>query len=664
MSVDNVQGNLLTAAEYKLLTEEQKLQYAVGSEKERQALTIQFRSEQSKAADETKGTKVEKNPEQVQLTPEQQAAKAKRHEDALAELKRIKEMSAGDRALADQAAMDVGKEGRALYKHKSIRKRLEKNLQTKVNEATKGSRQDALEGAKTDKEKEKINKFYDTLNKAAAKAKTEEMRIQDRIEHTTVYETKDDKKLHEDVAKKADPDARLEVLNKHLRSENNEVIKATMENRGVTAGEAFLLRQDGHAGSDNTYQPTEVKGLTNELGLHKKDGKVRNALKASGFDVDNDLAKNIGKALGAAAIGTAAGAALPISVKAVAEAFASVTNSLTGEVLASDHARAEKSGNIHSVGAAAIAAGTTAVLSAAMFGDTKDENILRETNIRELFKQDPDTGKPAFETMTFGDDKNTEKIKTILTELNKVDLPYEGKTQILLDAAGNRSSERLSKEELLNAYVNTVLNPPKKEEPVKEVKKVDEPKPVDPPKREFVAEVHGGEIKDVPVETGLKHKAGRLYGDNIAREGYTRADGKPLTEKQVKELINDIYTRNNVRRKTKNGTRYIAPGTWALGNQLTLKDGTVVNLKPLEELEKIAAPLTEPDSRVGFDKNKTKIKTERHVNDSGYVISEKKDGGNVEIERKDGIKGGRLEAQRQADARKAQIEAEANKPKK
>ena len=44
-----------------------------------------------------------------------------------------------------------------------------------------------------------------------------------------------------------------------------------------------------------------------------------------------------------------------------------------------------------------------------------------------------------------------------------------------------------------------------------------------------------------------------------------------------------------------------------------------------------------------------------------YVIYEKKDGHLKKIEEKTGIKGGRQVAQREANARKAELEAQANK---
>ena len=366
---------------------------------------------------------------------------------------------------------------------------------------------------------------------------------------------------------------------------------------------------------------------------------------------------------------------------AVAEAVAVATATVLdpdGNVLANSSQTAtdkDVSFNIRGAGTAAAAAG---ILAAAMFGGSEDEHVLNGTQIDKVFTPSVE-GKKFYETATFG--KYTDSTKTILTAIDKIEgLTDEQKTNILKIASGEDSREFLSSKELVAAYMLAVdashdpsvleeVTPEEEQCPpcetdcdcesdidteptigtdtdidtdvtpdtetdvdgIDQIDQVDEIDEVDIVKPEYQSEITEEPIKEeVPIETALPHRSNELYGWNIAQEGYYLENGKPLTNKQIKEIIDVVYTQNEVRRKQDDGsTKYVIPKTWILKNEITLKDGTVVKLKEYEELLKIKGEKSDASEKVGFDKNKngTPATEYRVVGTAyGFVIQKKEPG--------------------------------------
>lgn len=558
-----------------------------------------------------------------------------------------------------ERGLDASNKDKAFYKNRKARKEVKKLVKDAII--------DAFDEKEIDYKKKDVRKW--------TKAYTESLELKDKVEHTRVFEKGSEKRQFRRATE--EEDLRLKKHNKRFIKERNENLHG-----GETVKGGASLHQGAYEqisdtiGADLEANPNEIKNITDDAALKRKERPARKEIKKLGYDVQKDGLKGVVGAL-VPALGAGIGAAaFPTVAEAVAVATATVLDP-DGNVLANSSQTAtdkDVSFNIRGAGTAAAAAG---ILAAAMFGGSEDEHVLNGTQIDKVFEPSTE-GKKFYETATFG--KYNDSTKTILTAIDKIEgLTDAQKTNILKIASGEDSREFLSSKELVAAYMlavdashdPSVLEEVTPEDPcppcetdcdcesdidteptigtdtdidtdvtpdtesdvdgIDQIDQVDEIDEVDIVKPEYNSEITEEPIKEeVPIETALPHRSNELYGWNIAQEGYYLDNGKPLTNKQIKEIIDVVYTQNEVRRKQDDGsTKYVIPKTWILKNEITLKDGTVVKLRSYDELLKIKGEKSDASEKVGFDKNKngTPATEYRVVGTAyGFVIQKKEPG--------------------------------------
>lgn len=559
-----------------------------------------------------------------------------------------------------ERGLDASNKDKAFYKNRKARKEVKKLVKDAII--------DAFDEKEIDYKKKDVRKW--------TKAYTESLETKDKVEHTRVFEKGSEKRQFRRATE--EEDLRLKKHNKRFIKERNENLHG-----GETVKGGASLHQGAYEqisdtiGADLEANPNEVKNITDDAALKRKERPARKEIKKLGYNVQKDGLKGAVGAL-VPALGAGIGAAaFPTVAEAVAVATATVLDP-DGNVLANSSQTAtdkDVSFNIRGAGTAAAAAG---ILAAAMFGGSEDEHVLNGTQIDKVFEPSTE-GKKFYETATFG--KYNDSTKTILTAIDKIEgLTDEQKTNILKIASGEDSREFLSSKELVAAYMLAVdashdpsvleeVTPEEEQCPpcetdcdcesdidteptigtdtdidtdvtpdtesdvdeIDQIDQVDEIDEVDIVKPEYQSEITEQPIKEeFPIETALPHRSNELYGWNIAQEGYYLENGKPLTNKQIIEIIDVVYTQNEVRRKQDDGsTKYVIPKTWILKNEITLKDGTVVKLKEYEELLKIKGEKSDASDKVGFDKNKngTPATEYRVVGTAyGFVIQKKEPG--------------------------------------
>lgn len=583
---------------------------------------------------------------QLSLTPEQQQAVQDAHQ---AQLERSGNKKAGEyapvalteqeRQLVLTAMREVDDDNidndNPFYKNKKAKKALVNTITVQFKHAPAYAQQVAninqkyqadYDAAIARGDNEEARRLLDCRNsdlaaldkqyEKAAKVYVDSLARKDRVEHTRVFDSKEDKKAYEESHNDTDG-LRLEVHNKKYKENRSGHLRTD-----VSLHQAAFETISDTIGSDGIGDPNEVHNLTGEAGLGTSYGATRSEIKRIGYDVKDDTWKNIAKALipGVGAFTSAAAFRTTATATADAFAVAVVNHEVTGEILASATAEATATATKTLVNwAAAGAAGATAsVLTAALFGGTKDEDVLDGTQIDKVFENQTTTGEKYYKNATFG--KYTEQAKVVLAAIDSLEkLTDEEKIGILKAAAGIDSQQILSPKELICAYMAAEqLNKAKanESEPVT---------PVADPQPEFKSDItEHPKTKEVPTETKLRHIPNLLYGDIMAREGYLRTDGKTLTEKQIKEIWRDIYNRNNF--NAANGWK--VPKEWILGNQLTLSDGTVVNLKPHEDLLKIKGKPSQNDPRLGFTRQTRNVNVDIRVlpTEYGFIVQKKEVG--------------------------------------
>ena len=443
-----------------------------------------------------------------------------------------------------------------------------------------------------------------------ARIRVKDMAIGDKVEHTRVFDSAEEKREGRKALGDEADGLRLKIHNKKFIGDDNVNLHAAVE-AGQSSHEAAYEMSKEISG-DRTYDPNEAENFaakSSEMQSH--DAAARKELRRLGYDVKDDTLKNIGKGLAVGVLSQVGTAALPATINAFAEAF--VQNSVTGEMLAYDSDSAStKYVNWKGMG---IGAAVGTAVAAAMFGKTEDEDVLHGVGVQEIFMDAPN-GERAYENMSFGSKNDTLRVKTLMRAIDELDLTDEQKTQFLIEAAGEDGQRILSKKELAIAYVKAYES--KLPDPPVEV---EEPEP--PQKPEFKSEVVGATKEtpvEVPTEYGLRHVSG-LYADTIVRKGYVLEDGTPINnESYIKEIRDGIQKRNRVNELGK------VPSKWMLQSEITLADGTKVKLRSEDELLKIS-PEISAASNIGLRNNmdekvmtKTVIRTE---NGYKYEISRK-----------------------------------------
>lgn len=626
MSVDNVQSKFLTMAEFSNLTEAEQARYNSASKAERKQMTIEFRqSKETPPEEPVTGMVVEPGKEDV-ATPEEKKTRAERREErrqreleAIARQKEYAEKLYKPDELTDfereQIESVIGEDGKPLYRNRKARKELREAFEDNTKAAYKESQayKDAIANAETDKERKQIEKLYEQMARRGARIRVKDLKIGDRVEHTRVFDSAEEKREARKALGDEADGLRLKIHNKKFIGDDNVNLHAAVE-AGQSSHEAAYEMSKEISG-DRTYEPNEAENFAaKSSAVQSHDAAARKELRRLGYDVKDDTLKNIGKGLAVGVLSQVGTAALPATINAFAEAF--VQNSVTGEMLAYDSDSAStKYVNWKGMG---IGAAVGTAVAAAMFGKTQDEDVLHGVGVQEIFMDAPN-GERAYENMSFGSKNDTLRVKTLMRAIDELDLTDEQKTQFLIEAAGEDGQRILSKKELAIAYVKAYES--KLPDPPVEVEEPVVPEP--PQKPEFKSEVVGATKEtpvEVPTEYGLRHVSG-LYADTIVRKGYVLEDGTPINnESYIKEIRDGIQKRNRVNELGK------VPSKWMLQSEITLADGTKVKLRSEDELLKIS-PEISAASNIGLRNNmdekvmtKTVIRTE---NGYKYEISRK-----------------------------------------
>lgn len=588
------------------------------------------------------GAEVEKGND-IPLTEEGQAAKdaakaraaedvQKQKEAAAKYYRPTEELTETEQSFVDEAVEESGKD-KPLYKNQKAKKALKENLQDAYKDIVGTFYDELIEAAETDEAKAALLKDKErALGKKELRKRTKvwakDIRTGDRIENTIMFDSQKEKRAaRKELRKEGETDYRLKVHNKRIKSDNNELLQATKEHKQISGHQAVYEYSKDISG-DREFDPNEVKNFGTKSGEGDKLSASRQELRRLGYEVKDDTLINVAKGLGVAVASGIAGSALPSVVTATARAIAQVLDKITGEILAQDVKVETETEQLFNVQGGALGGAVAAVLAGVIFGETKDEDMLNGVSVEEIFKDNENTGKRAYETMDFGN-KHGEQVKLVLRAIDSLDATDAQKTELLKQAAGKESQHILSSKELALALLKASYA---KEDPSLIPEDPECPPCPDCPEDNNPTNPSDYEVKYTEdtkerteyTQTGLKHKSG-LYADTIVRKGYIREDGQNMTEKQIKE-IRDIIQKDNLVNERKK-----VPNIWILNNEITLSDGTKVKLRPEDELNKIQPEKSEASS-IGLYTNTKEL--EKHTvrfTTHGYQIIEKQPDGSEKV---------------------------------
>lgn len=543
-------------AEFNKLSEAEQARYNSASKSERKQLTIEFRQANAPQAEKPAvGTTVEPGKEEA-VTPEEKQTRAERRAAAKAEkeaeIARQKEYARSlfkpdELTDFERQQLDAlkGEYDKPFYRSRKARKELLESIEDKTKETYKNSQayKDAIAGAETDKERKAIEKLYEKMAERGAKIRAKDIAIGDRIEHTRVFDSQEEKsEAKRQLGAEAD-DLRLKVHKGKILADENVNLHTAVEQDGVSSHEAaYNIAKD--ISGDRTFEPNEAMNFAAKSSDTKShDAAARKELRRLGFDVKDDTMKNLGKALAVGVLSQAGTAALPVAVSAFAEAI--VQNSVTGEVLAYDSA--SKDATIFNWKGMGIGAAVGTALAGALFGKTQDEDVLHGVGVQEVFA-DAANGKRTYENMSFGSKDDTLRVKTLLRAIDEMKLSDEQKTQFLIEAAGENGQRILSKKELVIAYVKAFEN--------QLPDKIEAPKPPKEPETITITpeiEIENTEEEKVKQETvprfGYKRKSGE-YWYGIAQNMYVTEDGKPIGGKAANDIAQMLKKAYNIDRNS------------------------------------------------------------------------------------------------------------------
>lgn len=543
-------------AEFSKLSEAEQARYNSASKSERKQITIEFRQANAPQAEKPAvGTTVEPGKEEA-VTPEEKQTRAERRAAAKAEkeaeIARQKEYARSlfkpdELTDFERQQLDAlkGEYDKPFYRSRKARKELRESIEDKTKETYKNSQayKDAIAGAETDKERKAIEKLYEKMAERGAKIRAKDIAIGDRIEHTRVFDSQEEKsEAKRQLGAEAD-DLRLKVHKGKILADENVNLHTAVEQDGVSSHEAaYNIAKD--ISGDRTFEPNEAMNFAAKSSDTKShDAAARKELRRLGFDVKDDTMKNLGKALAVGVLSQAGTAALPVAVSAFAEAI--VQNSVTGEVLAYDSA--SKDATVFNWKGMGIGAAVGTALAGALFGKTQDEDVLHGVGVQEVFA-DAANGKRTYENMSFGSKDDTLRVKTLLRAIDEMKLSDEQKTQFLIEAAGENGQRILSKKELAIAYVKAFEN--------QLPDKIEEPEPPKEPETITITpeiEIENTEEEKVKQETvprfGYKRKSGE-YWYGIAQNMYVTEDGKPIGGKAANDIAQMLKKAYNIDRNS------------------------------------------------------------------------------------------------------------------
>ena len=581
-------------------------------------------------------------------------------------------------------ALEEAGTDKPLYKSAKARRELRKNIKEELYQRISDSIDENSEGkdAKTIKREKRLAK---KVARQGAKAIAKDIAIGDKIEHTRVVDSYDEKREMKDSMTRGERrDFRVKKHAKRFISEENANLHTRIQQEEIGSHEAAIRLVDDNSG-DRTFDPNEVRRTASESSnVKSRDAVAKRELKRLGYKVKDDTWKNILAGLGTGLATGAGAAALPVMFEAAVKTVVTLDD-LT---VIAQNVRVD--GKVTPWKNAAIAGGIAGVLAGALFGGTEDEDVLHGTAVEGIFKDDPN-GKRAYENMSFGSKTDTEKVKLIMREIDKLDLTDAEKTGFLAAAAGEDGQQILSKKELVLAYVDAALDkdpeiaklmqeiiekecPECPECPPADDKPVDEP-PVDEPPVDDKP-VEEAPTDDKPVED--KPADDKPVDDKPAADEPPAEPEEPTNGGQVTVMNGESFNKlakkygvdvNELKELNKDkihshkdcdGKRHYY---FRVGETITLPDGAnqeavannIKNVKKQDEINKYTKAVTsdknikshiiEVDGKVDVDCDKT-------VDAEGTQVKELV---NKEIER--------IKKQKQEEAKKAESQDTKGNPK-
>ena len=582
-------------------------------------------------------------------------------------------------------ALEEAGTDKPLYKSAKARRELRKNIKEELYQRISDSIDENSEGkdAKTIKREKRLAK---KVARQGAKAIAKDIAIGDKIEHTRVVDSYDEKREMKDSMTRGERrDFRVKKHAKRFISEENANLHTRIQQEEIGSHEAAIRLVDDNSG-DRTFDPNEVRRTASESSnVKSRDAVAKRELKRLGYKVKDDTWKNILAGLGTGLATGAGAAALPVMFEAVVKTAVTLDD-LT---VIAQNVRVE--GKVTPWKNAAIAGGIAGVLAGALFGGTEDEDVLHGTAVEGIFKDDPN-GKRAYENMSFGSKTDTEKVKLIMREIDKLDLTDAEKTGFLAAAAGEDGQQILSKKELVLAYVDAALDkdpeiaklmqeiiekecpecpecPPAADEAPADNKPADEPPVDDKPVEEAPAD--NKPVEDKPADD--KPVDDKPAADEPPAEPEKPTNGGQVTvmngesfNKLAKKYgvdVNELKELNKDKihsHKDCDGKRHYY---FRVGETITLPDGAnqdavahnIKNVKKQDEINKytnavtsdknIKSHIIEVDGKVDVDCDKT-------VDAEGTQVKELV---NKEIER--------IKKQKQEEAKKAESQDAKGNPK-
>lgn len=565
MSVDKVQSKFLTADEYKLLTEDQKIQYALAtSKKEKKQLTIQFRQASEKPAEApVSGTVVEKS--DVPQTPETEKTKKGRQRAAEKLAKEIADM----KAYAEKYKADSPGVGKNLTL--TAQDELSPDAGTILGN-NKAFKDDILKIYMDSGKLPNLEELKGKYGEASANAV---MSVLQDLEHRkTHFATHDayierqswrtDKRAQlDDGAERSDfkdnntlvkNDKVKEFIEAKFKTEDGRVDTQKLKDFVFQhLGTDFEANYGIHRKHNGGFGQDEYRVLMEETGLNRRQAR-KLVEAAGGFSEKSDKAGKVigGTLIGAgvgSALGSALGAAVGSQAKLTAEAEASVTNSVTGDILAHDYAKVVRT--LTDVGAAAgaglggiiggvVGMGATAIL----YHYDGKRDVMNGYTVEQAV-HNPELMLKGLKNPSELDEVPAHMINI----LKEAGVPEREIVDTINVAKGNATGTNVNINELVSAV--RMLEEKYSQKPVE---KVEEPK-----KEKVVMTLTPEiEVKDTE-ETHTEHKPVERYGYErkpgeywfgIAQNMYQTADGKPIDAKTANAIAQALKKSYNIARNS------------------------------------------------------------------------------------------------------------------
>ena len=356
----------------------------------------------------------------------------------------------------------------------------------------------------------------------------------------------------------------------HVYIDNEKVRQIIAENPedfyvdGEFSSDQYKRRFGGFTGFDNKANLDEIATASADYGVNKKT--IRKAMKYAGYDTEKDLTWLYKTLAALGVLGASAGTGALLGASFTSNVWG-VHNDGSSELLDT----IKTTSNAAEVGAlrGLLAGVIPAIALAAVVKDNGGKDIFKGNTAEEIVAK----GEKNIESRIKGE-KNQKMMKAILKMPNISD---EDKAFILKLAYGELTGKKVNDRELAAAYeIAKFCNahpdfdpkdydklPGRKgpdgkvpeDKPDKETKPIDQNRPTTPvqPVKPALCDLSIGKIDGVKahdyiVRAGIKgkDKDGNpiTLGDNpynIVMGKYKRADGKPMTHKDIMAVRNEIF---------------------------------------------------------------------------------------------------------------------------